>query len=397
MRILFLMITYPDIKETCSMYTDLAHEFFSQGHEIFVAVANGPGKTILNSEGGITVLRVNTLDLFSTSIIKKGFANIILPYQVSRAIEKYLHQQKFDVVIAPTPPITYRNVLKKLKRNFKSKVYLILRDIFPQNARDLGIIKNQLLFKYFRSQEKELYSVSDYIGCMSLGNMSYIKQHNPEVPQHKLHLLMNWKNVAEYTYPDHSLKDQFGLKNKFIALYGGNFGKPQQIDFILELANVTLFLHDVVFLLIGDGTEKSRLIELVEKNNLKNVIIMDSLPRQKYQELVKICNIGLVNLNSRFTIPNIPSRTLSYWEAKIPVLASIDQHTDFSSILDESASGLWSITGDISTYKNNFEKLYHNKQLRSTMGENGYQYLLKNCTTSHAYSTIFEKLSTHGC
>jgi glycosyltransferase involved in cell wall biosynthesis len=386
------MITYPDIKGNSSMYTDLALEFVAQGHEIFVAVADGPGKTIINLEGGINVLRVNTLELFSTSFIKKGFANIFLPYQVSRAIKKYFHKQRFDAVIASTPPITYLNVVKKLKRNFKCNFYLILRDIFPQNAIDLGIMRNPILKAYFRNQERKLYAISDHIGCMSWGNISYIKKHNPELEPAKLHLLPNWKNVTRYTSLDLTLKSKYGLDNKFIALYGGNLGRPQQIDFILELAKETSYLKDVVFLLIGEGTEKVRLVELVKKNNLKNVIIKDSLPRYQYQELVKVCDIGLINLSSKFTIPNIPSRTLSYWEAKLPVLASIDQHTDFSSILDESASGLWSITGDIQTYKRNFEKLYNNKQLRSTMGENGYKYLLNNCTTEHAYSIISGKL-----
>lgn len=111
------------------------------------------------------------------------------------------------------------------------------------------------------------------------------------------------------------------------------------------------------------------------------------------QEFVKICDIGLLNLSSRFTIPNIPSRTLSYWEAKIPVLASIDKSTDFGDILEQSGSGLWSITGDIKTYMQNFEKLYIDKQLRTSMGECGYSYLLKNCTTAHAYSIIHDKLN----
>jgi len=394
MRILFLMIAYPDIKKNSSMYTDLAQKFVAKGHEVFVAVANGSRKTIINSEGNINVLRVNTLELFNTSFINKGIANILLPYQVVKAIKKYFHNLKFDVILTPTPPITYLNTIKKLKKKNKTKIYLILRDIFPQNAKDLRIIKNPILFRYFRSQEKELYSISDYIGCMSHGNISYLKQHNPEVPQHKLHLLMNWKNVAEYTDPDQTLKKKLGFENKFIALYGGNLGKPQQVDFILDLASETQNLNNVVFLLIGEGTEKLRIIELARKNNLKNVIIKDPLPRDEYLELVKICDIGLVNLNARFTIPNIPSRTLSYWEAKIPVLASIDRNTDFSSILKESGSGLWSITGDLIAYKQNFEKLYYDKLLRSSMGEKGYKYLTENCTTSHAFKIIYEKLTS---
>jgi glycosyltransferase involved in cell wall biosynthesis len=392
MNILFLMIVYPDVKVNSSMYTDLAREFSLAGHNVYVAVADGPKTTSFTIEGDIYVLRVKTPELFQTTFIKKGLATLFLPFQIEKALNKYLQNILFDFIIIPTPPITFLSTVKKLKMKSNPEVYLILRDIFPQNAIDIGILRNPLLKAYFRNKEKRLYAISDHIGCMSQGNISYIKKHNPELKPDKLHLLPNWKSVTEYSSPDSTLKSKYGIDSKFIALYGGNLGRPQQIDFIFELAKETSHLHDVMFLLIGEGTEKARLIELVKKNNLKNVIIEDSLPRDKYQELVKICDVGLVNLNCKFTIPNIPSRTLSYWEAKIPVLASIDQHTDFSSIIDESVSGLWSITGDIKTYLKNFEMLYHNKQLRRTMGENGYKYLLENCTTKHAYSIISNKL-----
>ena len=392
MNVLFLMIAYPDVHDNSSMYTDLALEFASRGYYVSVVVANGPHKTHLNLEGGIKVLRVKTLELFNTSFIMKGLANILLPHQVYQGIKQYMNSIHFDAVIVSTPPITYMSTIKKLKEKYSAKVYLILRDIFPQNARDLGIINNPILFRLFRKQEKYIYAISDYIGCMSQGNIAYLIEHNPEVIQSKLHLLPNWKNVMKYNYPDLSLKQQLGLENKFIALYGGNFGKPQQIEAILELAKELIYLKDVVFLLVGDGSEKRRIIDQVSKKGLSNVIIKEPLPRSRYQELVKICDVGLVSLSTNFTIPNIPSRTLSYWEAKIPILASIDKNTDFKTILEDSDSGLWSFTGDTDSYKKNFENLYSNKSLRIKMGENGYKYLNENCTTSRAFAIINEKL-----
>lgn len=392
MRVLFLMISYPDLNKNTNMYTDLAQEFVLNGHEVFVAVSNGPYKTSLNIEGGVNVLRVRTLELFNTSFIKKGLANILLGYQVTTGIKKYWRDIPIDTVIVSTPPITYLSTITAIKKFFKVKIYLILRDIFPQNARDLGIIKSRILFGFFRKKEKQLYSTSDYIGCMSKKNITYVESHNPEISIEKLHLLPNWKNVEEYIQPDLKIKNQYGLDNNFIAIYGGNFGKPQQLEFVLELAEKVRYLKDVVFLFIGSGTEKQKIAEKVAKREVKNVIIMDPLPRNKYLELVKVCDIGLVNLSNRFTIPNVPSRTLSYWEAKLPVLAAIDKNTDFCTILEQSASGLWSISGDMDTYIQNFEKLYFNSVLRSNMGNNGYKYLKENCTTSHAYSIIRDRL-----
>lgn len=394
MKILFLMIAYPNVRENSNMFTDLTGEFVSNGHDVYVVVANGPINTFFNIENGSSVLRVRTLKLFNTPVVQKGLANLILPFQVNRAIKKFLKGIVFDKIILSTPPITYLKTLRKLIRNSKTVTYLILRDIFPQNAVDLGILRNKFLVSILRKKEKELYNLCDHIGCMSEGNITYVKKHNPEVGATKLHLLPNWKKVAKYTLPDTPLRSEMGLENKFIAIYGGNFGLPQKTEFILDLAERMMIHENVIFLLIGDGSEKKRLTELATEKNLTNVIFRDPLPQVQYNELVKICNLGLVNLSEKFTIPNIPSRTLSYWEAKIPVLAAIDTNTDFGDILALSESGLSSFTGDIDSYINNFEKLYEDKELRSKMGENGYRYLKDNCTVDRAYSIINEKLSS---
>jgi glycosyltransferase involved in cell wall biosynthesis len=386
------MISYPDVKYNSSMYTDLAQEFALNGHRVFVAVANGDIKTSLKEEGGITVLRVRTMELFNTSFLKKGLGNVLLPFQVAAAIKKHWKGIGFDSIIVSTPPITYLNTVSKLRKKFNSKIYLILRDIFPQNAIDLGILKNRFLVSMFRRKEKELYRICDHIGCMSDGNIAYVSEHNHDISKTKLHLLPNWMKVNEYTIPDQSLKIRLGLENKFIALYGGNFGKPQKAEFILDLARAMSIHEDVIFLFIGEGSEKQRIIGLAEKYELKNVRFNDQMPRHQYNEIVKFCDLGLVNLSEKFTIPNIPSRTLSYWEAKIPVLAAIDSSTDFGEIIARSGSGLSSITGDLDSYINNFERLYSDKELRDKMGENGYKFLNENCTVAKAYSAINEKL-----
>ena len=394
MNILFLMISYPDVGVNSSMYTDLAHELALKEHDVFVIAANGLNKTTLTIEGGIRVLRVRTLELFDTSFIKKGMANLMLPYQVLYAFRRYYSDIHFDAIISSTPPVTYLITINKLKKRYKSQVYLILRDIFPQNARDLGLIKSNLLFNFFRRKEKKLYEIADHIGCMSNGNINYINEHNPEIRKTKLHLLPNWKNIKKYTEPDNSIRERHDLQGKFIVLYGGNLGKPQDVEFIIEIAELVSQINNVVFLIVGDGTEKKKMKDVCRGKNLINVIFMDPLPRNKYEDLVKVCDIGLIVNNRRFTIPNIPSRTLSYWEAKLPILAAIDPYTDYKVILEKSGSGFWSLTGDVKSFRNNFDILYKDKDLRQKMGQNGYAYLIENCSTSKACNTIIDRLNS---
>ena len=392
MNVIFLMISYPDVKKHANLYSDLAIEFHNRGHHVYVIVANGPNASKYEVEEGINVLRLRTLELFNTTPIKKGIANVLLPHQFTLAIKRHFSDVRFDLVVAPTPPITFVNTIRFIKNRDGSKIYLVLRDIFPQNAKDLELIRNPLLFVFFRRKEKYLYSICDYIGCMSQGNVDYLMKHNRELDPGKVGLLPNWLRTPVYVEPFGNLRSELGLDGKFIALFGGNIGKPQKVDLILKLAKECENYTDAVFLVIGKGTEKRKIEQLIQNRHIKNVILKDFIPRSKYIELIKECDLGLVTLNDKFTIPNIPYRTLGYWSAKIPILAAVDRSTDYGKLLEESGGGLWSISGDLQTFKDNFDKIYKNQDLRKEMGRKGYEYLVENLTPEKSYDRIMEQI-----
>ena len=393
MRVLFLFLLYPKPHESSGMYAALVNEFVKNGHEVVIVSGSKNGEsTSFTNENNAEVLRVKTQRILNVHPILKGIATVRFPFHLKKAISKYLTGRTFDLVIAPTPTITFVDVIAFLKKKYPVKACLILRDIFPQNARDLGMMTNPLLFNYFRRKEKKLYRYCDYIGCMSQGNIDYVIKHNPEVSPKKLFLLPNWQKVAPPTEGDFSVKEKYGLKGKFVAIFGGNIGEPQKIENIIVLAQAYHQNEDIVFLVIGEGTKKKYLEQLVALHNLKNVIVKDTLPRQDYERLVCNADIGLISLSEKFTIPNIPSKTLSYFNAKIPILAAIDEHTDYGQLLEKANAGLWSVTGDTGAYKQNFDTLYQNAELRKCMGENGYGYLLKYLTSERAYEAIVENI-----
>jgi glycosyltransferase involved in cell wall biosynthesis len=381
------MIAYPDVTRNTNMYTDLTAEFLKNGHEVYVAAPDNYSNNV-SYEGGIKVLRIKTLPLFNTSIVRKGIANLLLPYQYKRAIALYFKNICFDLVVTPTPPITFIEVASNLKKKYHAKIYLILRDIFPQNAKDLDLIKNPFVFSYFRRKEKKLYRIADSIGCMSQKNIDFVHIHNPEVNPNKLHLLPNWTSVKETIGKGLDIKLRYGLKDKFIAIFGGNFGIPQKMEFLIEVAQKIREKKEILFLFVGEGTQMIKIRKKVFDEGLENVMILNQLPRDEYLELLRECDIGLVNLSDKFTIPNIPSRTLSYWSLKLPVLAAVDKNTDYCNLLKKSNGGLCSITGNIETYIDNLLLLYNNPEKRKQMGENGYNYLINELNSERAYKTI---------
>jgi glycosyltransferase involved in cell wall biosynthesis len=391
-KILYLALDFPNIEKSNNLYTDLMEEFRDNNHDVYVVAPSSEIKdTVISDESGMKVLRVKTSSLLNVNVVKKGIANLLLPKQYLKAIKKHYKNIDFDLIILPTPPITLYKVVSALKKKHKIPVYLILRDIFPQNAIDLGMIsKKGAIYKYFRRLEKKLYAISDKIGCMSQGNVDYIKEHNKEVDTSKLHLLRNWQKNQKFKRVEASeIKNKFDLENKFVIFFGGNIGKPQKVENIVALADLFKQNSSVVFYIIGKGTEKDKLITLVQDNKLSNVIIKDFLPRNEYIEMMQIADVGLVSLDENFTIPNMPSKALSYFNMKIPVIALLDENTDFGTwIEDEVKAGFWASAKTPSLLKEKIEFLIDNPDQRKVIGENGNNYFKIHLNPNVAYKTI---------
>lgn len=394
-KVLFLALGYPNVAKSTILYTDLMQEFGEQGHDVLVvAPAYEKGNYGCRVEGKVKVLRVKTLPLFKVGAIKKGIANLLLPYQYKRAIKKN-GDLDFDLVILPTPPITLFSVASWLKAKTKAKTYLILRDIFPQNAVDLKMMKeNGLFHRYFRKQELKLYQLADTIGCMSKANVTYVEEHNPSLDCSKLHLLPNWEKIPAPVAKDgiDEVSAKLGVSDKFMAIFGGNLGKPQQLENIVLLAKSCEDIEDIFFLILGSGTESERVRQLISKNNLTNIRLVDRVPKKEYVQILAAADVGLISLNEQFTIPNFPSKVLTYFGLKKPVLASLDLSTDFGQMLDETKSGLWSKAGDIDAFKENLLWIYNNRQQAVEMGQNGHNYMKSQLTPEKAYMTIMKNI-----
>lgn len=328
-----------------------------------------------------------------TNSIEKGIGMILMEYQYTFAINKYFSDIRFDLVIYSTPPITFTSVINRIKKRDGAKSYLLLKDIFPQNAVDLGMIKkDSLLHKFFTRKEKKLYDLSDKIGCMSSANVEYILKHNRDRCADKLEVCPNSIQPIE-TFINIEIKKEVRKKYEIpmdatVFVYGGNLGKPQGLNFLLEVLAANDKKNDRFFVIVGSGTEYSKMEKWFNSYKPSNALLLSLLPKSDYDELVLACDVGLVFLDSRFTIPNYPSRLLSYLENKMPILAATDTSTDIGKIAEQNGYGFWCKNGD-STEMNRLLDLYVNRNDEiAKMGTLGYEFLLNNYTVDISYKII---------
>ena len=174
----------------------------------------------------VKILNVKTFNLQKTNIFEKGLGIIAIEYQFLLAIKKYYSNVKFDLILYSTPPITFSKVINYIKKRDDAYSYLLLKDIFPQNAVDMKMIKEGgFLHKMFLKKEKKLYKLSDSIGCMSQANVDFVIKHNPELDHLKVEINPNSIEVdilSEKSNQNLDLFIKYNIpKDKIILLFGG--------------------------------------------------------------------------------------------------------------------------------------------------------------------------------
>lgn len=403
MNVIFLTMAPIADVNVREIYPDLLRYFVGQGHQVYIVSPRDRRlgiETYMQKDGDVNYLGVKTLNLQKTNVIEKGVGQVLVSSQFKRAIKKYWGNIRFDLILYATPPITLQGVVQWLKKKDpQAMTYLMLKDIFPQNAIDIGMMTTTglkgVLYRHFRKQEKKLYALSDYIGCMSPANVEYVLKHNPEIPADRVEVAPNSFELKEKTFEDgqeraewYYIRKKYNLPTDIpVFIYGGNLGKPQGIPYLIQCLDALKGRKDCHFVIVGNGTELPKLMAWYDNlNDNRNVTVMKGLPKEDYDMLVRHCDVGLIFLDHRFTIPNYPSRLLSYLEYKMPVVCATDVNTDLGKIAEENGYGYWCESVKPEDFTALVDKMLASD--RKAMGERGYAFLKENYLVEHTYNAI---------
>lgn len=226
MKILFLFIAYPENPNSTNLTKDLSDEFAKQGEDVYLATIREKKlnlNTEVSKENGVNVLRIKNGNMFNnTNKFEKLYTMMTMNKNI---LKKYWG----DMIVGTTPYMANAKLINGLKSHCPS--FLVLWDLFPQNAKDLGMIKSKLLFNFFKN-----LSSFDYIGCMSQGNIDYVKNHYEVINTNQISLFPLWSKINEKIVLSKELmRTKYGFKNDdFILVFGGNMGKPQNLQNVLK-------------------------------------------------------------------------------------------------------------------------------------------------------------------
>lgn len=349
MKIALIADTFPPLRNSGAVQLrDLSREFVAQGHELTVILPSWEIKEdfILEQMDGFQVLRLKSPKTKDVNYARRTLSEFLMPFFMKRGYKKSpLHDEKWDGVAWYAPSIFHAPFVNDLKKSSDCKGYLIIRDIFPEWAVDMGLMGRGIIYRFFSAVAHYQYSVADVIGVQTPGNLSYFEVWKKKKGR-KLAVLQNW--LAD-TKPDSCSIwiNRTALAGRKIFVYAGNMGIAQGMDILIDLAEKLKDRHDIGFLFVGRGSEAKRLAEESRKRSLDNIEFKDEIHPDEIPALYAQCSVGIVSLDQRHKSHNIPGKFLSYMQSGIPVLANINPGNDLAELIRSEGVGVVCENNDI--------------------------------------------------
>jgi len=394
-RIVLLADAYSPLRSSGAvLLRDLASEMSGMGHEIHVVVPSYSINSVYEmvSEGTLNVLRVRVPRVKDTGKFRRALLELLLPYFLLRGMRKSsLKDVTWNAIIWYSPTIFLGPAIARLKRSSNCKTYLILRDIFPQWAVDVGLLKKGLIYQFFRKFELYQYRIADVIGVQSASNLKYFEQQ-PLRRDTKIEVLQNWLAPAPVGSCSISVENS-RLRGRKLVVYCGNMGVAQDMGFIMEAITLLQPRKDIGFLFVGRGSEVRALETIAEQRGLDNIQFYDEIDPEMIPGLLDQCDVGLVALDPRHKTHNVPGKFLAYMQAGLPVVARLNPDNDLEKLIRDEQVGLSYSGEDPQTFSKLIEQIIRDENGRGLMASRANSLSHNRYSVSTAAGQILGSLA----
>ena len=399
MHIVLLVIYYPpNTSSAAKLMQDLAERFGHLGHRVTVLTADDTldRPYAIEENGPLAICRVRTGRIYGAgSLIFRALREIALPWTFWRKAGRFLRSLSPDAFVYYVPSIFFAPLVRRLKKLWGVRTYLIQRDFFPDWAVEAGVMGKGPHYWYFKHREKMNYDAADRIAVQSPANIQYFRQKYP-ARNYAVEVLYNWTDdvLPPRRVPSH--RSRLGLDGKVVFFYGGNIGRAQDFDNILRLAEAMKSEPSAHFLLVGPGSEVAHVRAEIARRKLGNVTLCDAVPQDEYLAMLQEFDIGLISLHPGIKSANVPGKLLGYLQCGMPTLASVNPGNDLAELLTASGAGFVSVNPDDAAFLRHARALARDAELRAQMGARACRLLRERFHVQIAARQILDYFQSAG-
>lgn len=329
-------------------------------------------------QGDIVVYRSYVYSGYNSSFIGRLFG--YFSFVFSSLYVGLFVVKKFDFIVVTSPPL-FVGISGYLISLFKRIPFVFeIRDLWPESAIDTGVVTNKFIIKLSYFLEKFIYKKASLINVLTPAFRTVLVDKK-KVNSDKI---IYFPNAADFSLSDNYLntfdvvqfKKDNGFEDKFIITYVGAHGVANHLEQILYTASL-LTKFDVLFLLIGQGMEKNKLISIANDLNLKNVKFIDPVPKADIFKYILVSDVGCSVLKNVATFKTVYSnKTFDYMSCKKPVLMAIDGVS--RALIEEANAGLYVEPENSLDFKEKILFYLNNKNILKEHGVNGYNFAKLN-------------------
>ena len=341
MRCVIITDAYPPATTSAAVQVrDLAVEFARQGHSISILTPDPDISSNLHIQqiDGVRVCKVRTQRIKNVGFLRRAWGEILMPFAMFAKLRLSDHPQfQFDLIAWYSPSIFHGILARMLCGSQKCKRYLILRDIFPEWAVDLGLLSRGLPYQFLKIVARYQYSIADVIGVQAAGNLVYFEDWAKRSGR-RLEVLKNWLDQANHLRCRIRL-DQSSLAGKKVFVHAGNIGVAQGVLNIIKAASLLQERKDIGFLFVGRGSDFGLLKSYAESLKMSNILFFGEVPPDEIPDLYSQCYAGIVSLDLRHKTHNIPGKFVSYLRSGLPVLANVNSGNEICGLINSERIG----------------------------------------------------------
>lgn len=404
MRVLLIHQTFVSPEEPGgTRHFEFASRCVAEGHTFTIVASNlsyQTGERAVASRnlvteqmiGGVRVLRAYTYPSLHRSFFWRVIAFLsFMPTSIWAA----LRSGPADIVMGTSPPI-FQALSAWLVAALRRRPFLLeIRDLWPEFAIDIGVLTNPILIALARWLEHFLYARATHILVNSPAYRDYLLGKG--VPSAKISLIANGVDPGMFdpAASGESIRKEYGLDGKFIAMYAGAFGLANDLPTVLKAAHRLQDQPHIQFLLVGDGKERHNLEAQARALNLTNVTFTGSRPKTDMIHVLAAADVCIATLKNirMFRMP-YPNKVFDYMAAGRPTVLGIDGV--IREVVEMAKGGIFVPPGDDAALAEAISDLSQDAIKAKTMGNAARAYVVRNFNRLHQaeqFVTLVQQLA----